>query len=227
MKCFPFLVVVFVSFIAVAGLWQSTGKFVVDCHVSHSCPAINSEYECGDLGYCQQCPDNKFCKDQKPFNYQSPDVYILGKGFDFVTGSSVSFLLELKGDLQDKEGNPLFAVRPGCFWWIDQKQKVPISELYNHVVAISPSGKIVAEGVGEGVYYSLKFNQGWDQENEVEIRVGYYTSWDPKSNRLYPCTKIDVKEFLNDPVVRSQYYAVKDLVCDRITVLIPEYGYRN
>jgi hypothetical protein len=225
MKCFPVWVFVLVSLAALACI--ITGLYIVDCHVSHSCPAVNSEYECGDLGYCQQCPDNKFCKNQRPFNYQSPDVYVLGKGFDFVTGSSVNFLLELRGDLKDKEGNPLFSVRPGYFWWIDQKQKVQISELYNHVVAISPSGKVVGEGVGEGLYYSLKFNQGWDQENDVEIKVGYYVPWDAKSTRLYPCTKINIQDFVNDPVVLSQYYAVKDLVCDRIAVLIPSYGYRN
>jgi hypothetical protein len=36
------------------------------CHRWHSCPSDSGTYECGDLGYCSQCPDNGFCKDRKP-----------------------------------------------------------------------------------------------------------------------------------------------------------------
>jgi hypothetical protein len=36
------------------------------CHRWHSCPSDHKTYECGDLGYCGQCPDNAYCKDHQP-----------------------------------------------------------------------------------------------------------------------------------------------------------------
>jgi hypothetical protein len=36
------------------------------CHRWHSCPSDSSSYECGDLGYCNYCSDNAYCKDRKP-----------------------------------------------------------------------------------------------------------------------------------------------------------------
>ena len=36
------------------------------CHAWHSCPSDRGTYECGDTGHCNQCPDNKYCKGQKP-----------------------------------------------------------------------------------------------------------------------------------------------------------------
>src|SRR3989442_11973397 len=32
------------------------------CHRWHSCPSDRGTYECGDTGYCSQCPDNNYCK---------------------------------------------------------------------------------------------------------------------------------------------------------------------
>ncbi len=32
------------------------------CHSKHSCPSDTGSYECGDKGYCSECPDNKYCK---------------------------------------------------------------------------------------------------------------------------------------------------------------------
>jgi endonuclease YncB( thermonuclease family) len=36
------------------------------CHSKHSCPSDTGSYECGDKGYCSECPDNKYCKAGKP-----------------------------------------------------------------------------------------------------------------------------------------------------------------
>ena len=36
------------------------------CHRWHSCPSDRGTYVCGDTGYCNYCPDNKYCKDGKP-----------------------------------------------------------------------------------------------------------------------------------------------------------------
>ncbi len=36
------------------------------CHSMHSCPSDTGSYECGDRGYCSECPDNKYCKAAKP-----------------------------------------------------------------------------------------------------------------------------------------------------------------
>jgi hypothetical protein len=139
--------------------------------------------------------------------------------FSGITGSFSTFLLELKGGISDKEGLPLFSYRGSDSWFIgDQKVKV-IANSFNHIVAVNPDGKVVAEGFTENLRYSLKFQSDWDQESEVEIKVGFYDAWRPESSRLYPCTKLNVKDFLKDPVVQRQHYAVKDIVCDRINVL--------
>ena len=41
------------------------------CHRWHSCPSDSGSYTCGDLGYCSQCPDNKYCKAGKPWSSSS------------------------------------------------------------------------------------------------------------------------------------------------------------
>lgn len=33
------------------------------CHAVHSCPSDSGSYVCGDLGHCEECPDNEFCMD--------------------------------------------------------------------------------------------------------------------------------------------------------------------
>jgi endonuclease YncB( thermonuclease family) len=38
------------------------------CHSKHSCPSDTGSYECGDRGYCSECPDNKYCKAGKPIS---------------------------------------------------------------------------------------------------------------------------------------------------------------
>lgn len=32
------------------------------CHRRHSCPSDTGSYVCGDLGRCDQCPDNAYCE---------------------------------------------------------------------------------------------------------------------------------------------------------------------
>ncbi len=217
MKCSVF-VFILVSLIALAGLlyFQSAE---VDCHVIHSCPSETGQYECGDLGYCQQCPDNKFCRYGRPFNYQRPDVFILSRGFG-VTGSFSAFLLELKGGISDKNGLPLFSSRGSDAWIVDDVQNVRVSaNLFSNIVAVNKYGKVVASGTTENIRYSLKFHSDWDQESEVDIMVGFYDAWRPESNKLYSCTKLDVQDYANDPLVRRQHYALKDIVCDRISIL--------
>ncbi|MBM2852937.1 MAG: hypothetical protein HW420_1484, partial [Candidatus Nitrosotenuis sp.] len=41
------------------------------CHRWHSCPSDSGSYTCGDIGYCSQCPDNKYCKAGKPWSGSS------------------------------------------------------------------------------------------------------------------------------------------------------------
>jgi PLD-like domain len=36
------------------------------CHRRHSCPSDRNTYVCGDLGHCEQCPDNPYCLAGKP-----------------------------------------------------------------------------------------------------------------------------------------------------------------
>lgn len=36
------------------------------CHRWHSCPSDTGSYVCGDLGYCSQCPDNRYCLNGQP-----------------------------------------------------------------------------------------------------------------------------------------------------------------
>jgi len=36
------------------------------CHRRHSCPSDHGTYVCGDLGRCDQCPDNQYCLAGKP-----------------------------------------------------------------------------------------------------------------------------------------------------------------
>jgi len=36
------------------------------CHRWHSCQSDRGTYVCGDLGYCSQCPDNRYCVTGKP-----------------------------------------------------------------------------------------------------------------------------------------------------------------
>ncbi len=36
------------------------------CHRLHSCPSDHNTYVCGDLGHCDQCPDNLYCLGGKP-----------------------------------------------------------------------------------------------------------------------------------------------------------------
>jgi phosphatidylserine/phosphatidylglycerophosphate/cardiolipin synthase-like enzyme len=36
------------------------------CHRLHSCPSDRHTYVCGDLGHCDQCPDNQYCLTGKP-----------------------------------------------------------------------------------------------------------------------------------------------------------------
>ncbi len=36
------------------------------CHRWHSCPSDRGTYTCGDLGYCSQCPDNRYCLAGRP-----------------------------------------------------------------------------------------------------------------------------------------------------------------
>ena len=36
------------------------------CHRWHICPSDTGSYVCGDMGMCDQCPDNQYCQDKKP-----------------------------------------------------------------------------------------------------------------------------------------------------------------
>jgi phosphatidylserine/phosphatidylglycerophosphate/cardiolipin synthase-like enzyme len=36
------------------------------CHRRHGCPSDRNTYVCGDLGHCEQCPDNPYCLAGKP-----------------------------------------------------------------------------------------------------------------------------------------------------------------
>src|SRR5262249_30848234 len=36
------------------------------CHWIHSCPSDRDNYVCGDLGYCDECPENPFCQAGRP-----------------------------------------------------------------------------------------------------------------------------------------------------------------
>jgi hypothetical protein len=36
------------------------------CHRWHSCPSDRGTYECGDVGYCSDCPDNQYCQGGQP-----------------------------------------------------------------------------------------------------------------------------------------------------------------
>jgi len=36
------------------------------CHRWHSCPSDSGKYICGDTGYCNYCPDSKYCKNGSP-----------------------------------------------------------------------------------------------------------------------------------------------------------------
>lgn len=36
------------------------------CHWIHSCPSERGNYECGDLGHCEECPDNQWCQTHQP-----------------------------------------------------------------------------------------------------------------------------------------------------------------
>lgn len=136
-----------------------------------------------------------------------------------ITGSFSTFLLELKGGISDVNGLPLFSTK-GTDSWIVGADKIKVTaNKFSNIVAVNPAGKVVASGNTENIRYSLKFHSDWDKESEVEILVGFYDPWRPESNRLYPCTKLNVQDFVNDPVVRRQYYKLNDIVCDRISVL--------
>jgi phosphatidylserine/phosphatidylglycerophosphate/cardiolipin synthase-like enzyme len=39
----------------------STAAHQDPCHRLHSCPSDHKTYVCGDLGRCDQCPDNQYC----------------------------------------------------------------------------------------------------------------------------------------------------------------------
>lgn len=39
------------------------------CHSKHSCPSDTGSYECGDMGHCSECSDNKYCKTGKPISF--------------------------------------------------------------------------------------------------------------------------------------------------------------
>ena len=45
------------------------------CKFWHSCPSDSADYVCGDLGHCDQCPDNRYCKNGKKRSspYQSSE----------------------------------------------------------------------------------------------------------------------------------------------------------
>jgi len=36
------------------------------CHWIHSCPSDRGHYVCGDLGHCEECPDNRWCQARQP-----------------------------------------------------------------------------------------------------------------------------------------------------------------
>jgi hypothetical protein len=47
--------------------WSLTSHAPRDpCHQRHACPSDHGTYICGDLGHCEQCPDNPFCLAGKP-----------------------------------------------------------------------------------------------------------------------------------------------------------------
>jgi endonuclease YncB( thermonuclease family) len=45
---------------------QATDAHRSGCHRWHSCPSDRGTYTCGDLGYCNYCPDNQYCQAGKP-----------------------------------------------------------------------------------------------------------------------------------------------------------------
>jgi hypothetical protein len=44
------------------------------CHQCHACPSDHGTYVCGDLGRCEQCPDNPFCLAGRPRASSQPSV---------------------------------------------------------------------------------------------------------------------------------------------------------
>jgi hypothetical protein len=44
------------------------------CHQRHACPSDHGTYVCGDLGRCDQCPDNQYCLAGRPRPASHPSV---------------------------------------------------------------------------------------------------------------------------------------------------------
>jgi endonuclease YncB( thermonuclease family) len=44
------------------------------CHRQHACPSDRGTYVCGDLGHCEQCPDNQYCRAGQPRTASTPSV---------------------------------------------------------------------------------------------------------------------------------------------------------
>jgi hypothetical protein len=55
--------------------WSLTSHAPRDaCHQRHACPSDHGTYLCGDLGHCEQCPDNPFCLAGRPRAGSQPSV---------------------------------------------------------------------------------------------------------------------------------------------------------
>ena len=44
------------------------------CHWIHSCPSDRGHYVCGDLGHCEECPDNHWCQARHPRQDVAPPL---------------------------------------------------------------------------------------------------------------------------------------------------------
>ena len=56
------------------GINQNSFAHQSGCHRWHSCPSDHVTYECGDTGYCSQCPDNYYCENGEPTSEPSTEI---------------------------------------------------------------------------------------------------------------------------------------------------------
>ena len=59
-------IVVLTASLLLLGINHDSFAHQSGCHRWHSCPSDHGTYECGDIGYCSQCPDNDYCENGAP-----------------------------------------------------------------------------------------------------------------------------------------------------------------
>ncbi len=116
-------------------------------------------------------------------------------------------VVQLKGDISDKEGYPLWS-------------KYTKTQLLTSIVATDANGRVLGYGPLQSVFYTLTLYEDWKNTNLIFIKIGFYDAFRPERTSLQDCTMFS-SDALDSALRRRQRFVSWDIQCDQFDSRVP------